>query len=480
MEAARAPTGPIALSGGRGSSTHLLRLVSDEGLVKRVRAGNERAFNVIYERYQRPMLAFSRHMLGSQQEAEDAVQQTFANAFRDLQRSDRDIKLRPWLYRIARNQCITSLRHRRPTTELPDSQPSLVGLSDEVAARGELRALLADLALLPFQQREALVLAELHDNSHTDVAAILGCEVEKVKSLVFQARSSLIASREARDLSCEEVRKSLSTLRGPSLRRGAIGRHVKQCDGCRAFGDDVRRQRQQLATLLVMVPSAGLKFGAANAIAAAGAKASGTATAGTATAFSAGAGAGVVGTGAAATGKLLLPAVLVKAVATVTAASVLAVGGAVGVERVRDVVAPKQPAAGAADAAREGEVPGGGAGGRASAAVPGAPRRADGPLRSRGRGLAPGKRRGRLRQGGSLRGTLPPAVGGLPGAHGQRNRLEDRNRGRHGERRRGRGPVRRAPERRPVKREPLPDTSPGTTEPDQPPADQPDSPPATP
>ncbi len=468
MEAASAPTGSIALPGARSGSTRLLELVSDEGLVKRVRAGNERAFDVIYERYQRPMLAFSRHMLGSQQEAEDAVQQTFANAFRDLLGSDRDIKLRPWLYQIARNQCITMLRRRRPTDELPDSQPSLVGLSDEVAGRGELRALLADLALLPFPQREALVLAELHDNSHADVAAILGCEAEKVKSLVFQARSSLIASREARDLSCDDVRTALSVLRGPALRRGTVGRHVKQCSGCRSFVADVRRQRQQLATLLVVTPSAGLKFGAANAIAASGVQAAigGTASggaaatgtaAGTATGLTAGgagmAGTGAVATGTAAAGKLLLPAALVKGVAAVTAASVLAAGGAVGVQRVRDAVAPQSPGAAATATAHEGKAPGDS---------------------------------GRLRSGGPFSGALPPVAGTLPG-HGQRNGLDDGRRGKlrdEAQRRlRRHEPRARLPGLRPPKPVPPSDRQPGTTEPRKPAADQPaapDSPPTTP
>ena len=57
--------------------------------------------------------------------------------------------------------------------ELTESEPSPVGLADEVHQRGDLRDLLADLAGLPHDQREALVLSELHDNSHAEVARIM-------------------------------------------------------------------------------------------------------------------------------------------------------------------------------------------------------------------------------------------------------------------------------------------------------------------
>src|ERR1044071_805599 len=94
--------------------TRLLRLASDERLVERVRGGSEAAFEAIFDRHHRGILGFCRHMLGSVEEAEDAVQHTFRAAYRELVRpGDRAIQLRPWLYTIARNRCITILRGRR-------------------------------------------------------------------------------------------------------------------------------------------------------------------------------------------------------------------------------------------------------------------------------------------------------------------------------------------------------------------------------
>jgi RNA polymerase sigma factor (sigma-70 family) len=321
-------------------SRHLLKLASDDRLVSRVRTGSEQAFAALYERHHRGILSFCRHMLGSREEAEDAVQQTFANAYRAMVTSDAEINLKPWLYRIARNQCISLLRARRNESELSDDEPSLAGLSDQVAQRDQLRDLLRDLAALPVDQREALVLAELHDNSHVEVAAILGCEREKVKSLVFQARSSLISSREAREVPCDEVRRQLSVLRGGALRRNTIRRHLKECEGCRAFREDVKRQRQALAVVLPVIPSAGLKFGAANAMAAAaagGAASGASVTAG-------GAAAGSSGPIAAVAGKLGISAAAVKGAAATVAVTVAAGGTAVAVKEGKDTAREPRPA----------------------------------------------------------------------------------------------------------------------------------------
>src|ERR687898_1433381 len=94
-------------------SRRLLSALGDDRLVDQARLGNVAAFEVIYDRHFCGILAFCRHMLGSREEAEDAVQQTFASAYTDLQANDRDIRLKAWLYTIARNRCLSNLRARR-------------------------------------------------------------------------------------------------------------------------------------------------------------------------------------------------------------------------------------------------------------------------------------------------------------------------------------------------------------------------------
>ena len=358
-------------------SRGLLPTATDERLVKRVRAGNEEAFAQLYERHHRKLLSYCRHMLGSLPEAEDALQQTFANAYRDIIGGEKELRVRPWLYRIAHNQCISMLRVRRAEVELPDDAPSVVGLSEEVARRDDLRELLGDLASLPRDQREALLLAELHDNSHAEVAEILGCERDKVKSLVFQARASLLKSREARSISCLEVQRQLSVLHGGSLRRSVLRRHLNGCTLCRHYQEEVKRQRAALALILPVVPAAGLKLGAASALAAGKAAAASLAGgSGAASGIAAGAAASAAG-GSATVGasgsltalaaKLGVSGAVLKGTAAAIAITAVA-GGAAGVEVARHD-AGKGRAAGSAVQHRAS-----GPGNAAKAAGPGGPR----------------------------------------------------------------------------------------------------------
>jgi RNA polymerase sigma factor (sigma-70 family) len=250
-----------AVSMDRTHLAPLRRLAGDEKLVAAVRAGRQDAFEAIFDRYHRQILSFCRHMLGNREESEDAVQATFLAAYRDMVSSDKEIQLRPWLYAIARNNCLSVLRARRESASIDDIEPSVDGLSAEVQRRQDLREMLVDLTRLPDEQRAALVLTEVGALSHEDVAAVLDCPREKVKALVFQARSSLAASRTARDTPCAEIREQLATLSGGALRRGTLRRHLRDCPGCREFQAEVKQQRAAMALLLPVVPTAGLKSG---------------------------------------------------------------------------------------------------------------------------------------------------------------------------------------------------------------------------
>jgi RNA polymerase sigma factor (sigma-70 family) len=237
--------------------------LDDDRLVEAARRGEEAAFEAMYDRYHRRLLAFCRHMLGSREDSEDALQHTFAAAFREVGGSDGELKLKRLLYTIARNRCIDILRARReqPTEDM-EEQTSTAGLSDEVEQRAELRHLLSDLKELPDKQRAALLLFEVGDLAHAEIAQVLGCEAQQVKAYVFQARCALIQSREARETPCEEIRERVSTATKAELRKPLLKRHLRQCEGCRQFSEQVRRQRQMLAVLLPVAPSLGLKRGA--------------------------------------------------------------------------------------------------------------------------------------------------------------------------------------------------------------------------
>jgi RNA polymerase sigma factor (sigma-70 family) len=244
---------------GSSPSRRLLSFAADERLVQQIRGGNEAAFGVVFDRYSPPLLAFCRHMLGSREEAEDAVQLTFAAAYRDLVReSERAVALKPWLFTIARNRCLSMLRARREQPAELAEQPT-EPLAEQVEGRAELRQLLADVRQLPTEQRAALLLAEVSDLSHAQVAEVLGCEVARVKALVFRARTALIDRRTARNASCVEIQEQLANLRGGSLRRTPLRLHLRECAACRTYREDLRDQRRMLAAALPVTPSLALK-----------------------------------------------------------------------------------------------------------------------------------------------------------------------------------------------------------------------------
>jgi RNA polymerase sigma factor (sigma-70 family) len=339
-------------------------------------------------------------MLGSPQEAEDAVQHTFAAAYRDLRMGgEREIALKPWLFTIARNRCVSMLRMRRdvPTGDaaLESAAPAGAGLAEEVEERAELRRLLEDVRELPDEQRAALLLTETGDLSHVEVAGVLDCEVSRVKGLVFRARSALIARREAREAPCERIREQLATLRGGALRRSELRLHLRECPGCRDYREQVRQQRRMLAVALPVAPTLGLKSSVLAAIGVGGGSAGGlTAAAG--------------GLGGA-------------TVAKVAVAGVLAGGGIVAGDAVVNSDCPAVAPSGPSHAAPQRDA--------AAAEQPGAV--------SRGTG--------RLGQPAGAGGGVPRAES--PGRAGERGR---QGMGRE----RGRGPIAAPPQATPVRRGP--------------------------
>ena len=240
-------------------------------------------------------------MLGSPDEAEDVLQQTFAAAYTALLADEREIALKPWLYAIARNGCLSELRGQREHLALEDGDarlPATVGLSAEVEQREDLRALLSDLQRLPEDQRAALILAELGAETHEEIALVLGVPAVKVKALVFQAREALMSRRLARDSDCGPIREQLSFLRGGARRRRELRNHVAQCAGCQAFDAETKRQRAGMAVLLPVAPTFALKQSSLAAAFAAG----GGGAAGVGGAAAGGAAAGSVAAGSAAVG----------------------------------------------------------------------------------------------------------------------------------------------------------------------------------
>src|SRR6476660_4989664 len=192
--------------------TPLLRLQSDERLVALTRRGQHAAFEVLCSRYQSRLLSFCRHMLSSREDAEDVLQEVFAAAFNAVLADEREINVRPWLYRIARNRSLNHLRRASAVgVDSMDVHLSEGGLTtaDKVHKREEFRLLIADVQDLPETQRTALLLREIDALSYDQIAEAMETTVPSVKSLLVRARVSLAEAAEARMLSCDEVRLEL-------------------------------------------------------------------------------------------------------------------------------------------------------------------------------------------------------------------------------------------------------------------------------
>jgi RNA polymerase sigma factor (sigma-70 family) len=300
--------------GGLGlhARSPLLRLQSDERLIAFVRRGNVTAFETLVGRYESRLLAFCRHLLGSREDAEDILQEVFAAAFNAILADDRPIKVRPWLYRIARNRSLNHLRRNQAVgVDSMDVHLSDNGAStaDKAHDREEFRILVGDIHDLPETQRTALVLREMDALSYEQIADAMETTVPSVKSLLVRARVSLAEAAEARLLSCDQVRIELGEVAEGLRRRPSplVRRHLRSCDRCSSFRVQLKETNKALAALLPIGPfvllkklalahighSAGSGAAGSGASAAAGSGAAGsTAAAGSTTAAGATAAAG--------------------------------------------------------------------------------------------------------------------------------------------------------------------------------------------
>ncbi len=160
---------------------------SDEDLYQRMRKGDRRALELLYERHEPALYRYALHMSGSRSVADDVAQEVFMQLIAPHQGYDPKLgALEPYLYGMARNR-IRMLRRTRPTEPLQD-RPGQLDLLSDLLKNEAMAALYESLQKLPDRYRDAVVLCDLEERSYQDAAKLMGCPVGTVRSRLHRAR----------------------------------------------------------------------------------------------------------------------------------------------------------------------------------------------------------------------------------------------------------------------------------------------------
>jgi len=191
------------------SEQRLLETVEDESeteWVNALRAGDEGAWDRVVRGYGGRMLAATRRLLGNEEEARDAVQAAFLQAFRGLDRFRGNASMATWLHRIALNEALMRLRSRRcrPETPIDDLLPHFLESGahaeqvspwpspERALRRDEVRTAVRDaIDRLPSGYRDVLRLRDLEELDTEEIAATLDLTPNAVRIRLHRARQAL-------------------------------------------------------------------------------------------------------------------------------------------------------------------------------------------------------------------------------------------------------------------------------------------------
>jgi RNA polymerase sigma-70 factor (ECF subfamily) len=194
-----------------------LRDDSDEGLMLRYRDGDVRAFEVLVTRHRKPIYNFILRFVRDAAQAEDVMQETFLRVIKGAEAYEKQAKFTTWLYTIARNLCVDASRrgkHRKaqsldaPASGDEDASPLIDLVADgkdgvdRQAIGRELQVRIQQaIEALPDEQREIFLLREMADLQFNEIAKVVGCPENTVKSRMRYALEKLReALEEYRDL----------------------------------------------------------------------------------------------------------------------------------------------------------------------------------------------------------------------------------------------------------------------------------------
>jgi RNA polymerase sigma-70 factor (ECF subfamily) len=170
---------------------------TDDELIAQVRAGNQRAYAALVDRYKARIFHTSLRILGNREDAEEASQDTFVRAYRGLESFREEATFSTWIYRICVNTCLNLLESRKrfkaqkiestPAEELPFIESPELDFAEE-----DLRErILAMIETLPVKYRTVLVLFHVQHLAYQEIVEIMQMPMSRVKTHLFRARAML-------------------------------------------------------------------------------------------------------------------------------------------------------------------------------------------------------------------------------------------------------------------------------------------------
>ncbi len=224
---AAAPAPPAVPASVQPSDADLLRAHVD---------GDAYAFSTLVERHQDRLWAVALRVMGSPDDAADALQDAYVAAFRRAATFRGDAAVTTWLHRVVVNACLDRLRRAkvRAADPLPDDLDRVAGLSveplrDALEEQERHDAVVSALATLNPDQRAALVLVDMQGYPVEEAAAILGCAPGTVKSRCARGRARLVPLLgHLRDPPAGHTDRTVGAVAGPDP--GPAQQHDQQAD----------------------------------------------------------------------------------------------------------------------------------------------------------------------------------------------------------------------------------------------------------
>jgi len=181
--------------------------MNEFALIESFQAGDEYAFVGIYNRYKGPVYSFCYKMLLDSDSAKDVMQETFLRVYENRDRLLKTSSFKSWLFTIARNQCLNSLRRSGRHVGLQPDNSEMIVTSEtpftKMEKQEQVKFVTQFLESLNPDYREVIILREYQNLSYEEIAAVTRSTISAVKSRLFKARRKLARLMEKAMLASE-------------------------------------------------------------------------------------------------------------------------------------------------------------------------------------------------------------------------------------------------------------------------------------